>query len=180
MSNLNLTLHLMTLDEQLEQASIWIQAARANIRAQLSKRPPLLTPEIAPAIVPVILPGQAQITTPVPILRPAVPVLPPKPTTQQIPAQEPDLSLGFSLGGLQSKDQFTPEPLVFGERRPKAVIRTEALSLGIPNELLVRPDFLNGGARPTYAGCQNTENLIAAVKEKKAAGQDPSTLWFRS
>jgi hypothetical protein len=59
----------------------------------------------------------------------------------------------------------------------KADLRKLALSLGIPESVIDRREYLNGKSKPTSAGLLFTQSLIDSTKVHVSKGENPSYLW---
>lgn len=146
---------LLALNDQLEQATLWINAARTTLKMLQAKR--MSAPEPGPAI----FPGQGHQPTG------GGDTLPPIPK---------------NAGSALKPASYFEHPLQkaseqLAERRPKQVIRQEALILGVPETVIDGPQFLNGKKKPTDMGYVSAENLLLEVKRRQAAGQEFHSLW---
>lgn len=61
--------------------------------------------------------------------------------------------------------------------RTRKEMFAEGLQLEIPEQVLKHYNLLKDGIKPTAAGFQRTEKLLADVRQARAEFQDPSTLW---
>lgn len=128
------TVHLMALNDQLQQMMLWATAAQKTVQVLLAKRAPEPEPVADVSIA-------------------AVPAAPQAPVVGRSP-------VSTSSGKVA-----------------KAELMRQGLTLGIPEDVLNRKQYLNGGSRPTEEGYRNTVALLHEVKSRKEGGKDLSGLW---
>ena len=147
------TVHLMALNDQVSQLINWATAVQATVRVLLAKR--IGAPEVAP-VGPLSAMTTPQAASPSPVVTPVV-------TPVVAPMAVPAVRFGMP----PSADN---EP-------SKASFLRQTRDLGIPDSVVAGPNYLNHPHRPSNEGFAKTQALIDKVKEMKAAGEDPSTLW---
>ena len=140
--------HLKSLSDLLKNIVLWAQAADAQCQILLAKRAPVLNLPRPPA--PLIEAAPAP-SDPAPVVEEeAVAARVVEPLVATAPKEDP-----FSKGVLWRK----------------------ATSLGIPESVLEKPDYLGTKGRPSLTGMIKTKKLIDDAMEKIVVGEDPSVLW---
>lgn len=106
---------------------------------------------------------------------------------KRMPIPEPPVALVPQTPSIQATTSVVavpPIPIPPTATQPKtntgvskADLRFAAVAAGIPDALIMGPDYLNHPSRPTLAGVTRTKDLIQKVQDMKSSGDDPTTLW---